>query len=250
MHKQGTCFAASYTTYLRAKIVNHSTTCRYNHYPLYILSLFPPPPPHQILAGSSAGQVHQAVGQSWCGDGLWRSWHSHTHPKKLHQSWDFRRPNITSWGYFKKMQQITGLKIVAVTWLSVCELCNDDVILCTGAGVLLYTRVRWRSRVSRSPCKKDGKIEKRRDSWSWSSCQISAKGLECVSTHNIGLPQDFSIIIICFGRGRIKFYTHPPEEWSLPSHVSSDIVKEWGKAFDLEALIKEEKKELSGTCNI
>ena len=48
-------------------------------------------------------------------------------------------------------------------------------------------------------------------------------------------------------RGRIKFYTHPPEEWSLPSHVSADIVEEWGKAFDLKALIEEEKKELSGT---
>lgn len=47
-------------------------------------------------------------------------------------------------------------------------------------------------------------------------------------------------------RGRIKFYTHPPEEWSLPSHVSADIVKEWGKAFDLQSLIEEEKKQLSG----
>ena len=58
----------------------------------------------------------------------------------------------------------------------------------------------------------------------------------------------FVCVCVCvyYGRGRIKFYTHPPEEWSLPSHVSADIVKEWGKAFDLKALIEEEKKELSG----
>lgn len=51
-------------------------------------------------------------------------------------------------------------------------------------------------------------------------------------------------------RGRITFYTHPPEERSLPSHVSADIVKEWGKAFDLKSLIEEEKKELSGKLDV
>ena len=56
-------------------------------------------------------------------------------------------------------------------------------------------------------------------------------------------------VCVYYGRGRIKFYTHPPEEWSLPSHVSADIVKEWGKAFDLKTLIEEEKKELSGKNN-
>ena len=30
--------------------------------------------------------------------------------------------------------------------------------------------------------------------------------------------------------------------------MSADIVKEWGKAFDLKALMEEEKKELSGMC--
>ena len=56
----------------------------------------------------------------------------------------------------------------------------------------------------------------------------------------------FCCVCVYDGRGRIKFYTHPPEEWSLPSHVSADIVKEWGKAFDLKTLIEEEKEELSG----
>ena len=33
--------------------------------------------------------------------------------------------------------------------------------------------------------------------------------------------------------GRIKFYTHPPDQQSLPTHISAEIVKEWGAAFDL-----------------
>lgn len=33
--------------------------------------------------------------------------------------------------------------------------------------------------------------------------------------------------------GHIMFYTHPPEQHTLPTHISADIVKEWGQAFDL-----------------
>ena len=29
------------------------------------------------------------------------------------------------------------------------------------------------------------------------------------------------------------FYTHPPEQHSLPSHLSADIVSEWSKEFDI-----------------
>ena len=32
--------------------------------------------------------------------------------------------------------------------------------------------------------------------------------------------------------------------------MSADVVKEWGKAFDIKALIEEEKKQLSGKWNI
>ncbi|XP_064400040.1 guanine nucleotide-binding protein-like 3 homolog [Halichondria panicea] len=46
--------------------------------------------------------------------------------------------------------------------------------------------------------------------------------------------------------GRIKFFTHPPEQSSLPSHVSSDIVRSWSAAFDMSALHEEEKQDLSG----
>lgn len=34
-------------------------------------------------------------------------------------------------------------------------------------------------------------------------------------------------------RGQIKFYTHPPEQQTLPAHISAEIVREWGKAFDM-----------------
>ena len=33
--------------------------------------------------------------------------------------------------------------------------------------------------------------------------------------------------------GRILYYTHPPEQHTLPTHISADLVQEWGQAFDL-----------------
>ena len=33
--------------------------------------------------------------------------------------------------------------------------------------------------------------------------------------------------------GKIVFYTHPPEQHRLPTHLSADIVSEWSKEFDL-----------------
>ena len=44
-------------------------------------------------------------------------------------------------------------------------------------------------------------------------------------------------ILICASAlscsGKIVFYTHPPEQHSLPSHLSADIVSEWSKEFDI-----------------
>ena len=51
-------------------------------------------------------------------------------------------------------------------------------------------------------------------------------------------------------RGRIKFYTHPPEQQSLPSHLSADIVKSWSVAFDMSTLQEEETKDLSGKYSV
>jgi len=46
--------------------------------------------------------------------------------------------------------------------------------------------------------------------------------------------------------GKIVFYTHPPEQHSLPTHLSADIVSEWSKEFDLSSLQKQEQDELHG----
>ncbi len=53
-------------------------------------------------------------------------------------------------------------------------------------------------------------------------------------------------LFLFLSRGRIKFFTHPPEQSSLPSHVSADIVQAWSAAFDMSAVKEEEKEDLSG----
>ncbi|XP_058940378.2 guanine nucleotide-binding protein-like 3 homolog [Pocillopora verrucosa] len=46
--------------------------------------------------------------------------------------------------------------------------------------------------------------------------------------------------------GKIVFYTHPPEQHKLPTHLSADIVSEWSKEFDLGSLQQNEHDELHG----
>lgn len=46
--------------------------------------------------------------------------------------------------------------------------------------------------------------------------------------------------------GKIVFYTHPPEQHRLPSHLSADIVSEWSKEFDIGSLQQNEQDELHG----
>lgn len=53
-------------------------------------------------------------------------------------------------------------------------------------------------------------------------------------------------MVICLNRGKITFYTHPPEG-HLSGHVSTEIVQQWGEAFDIDALVEEECKDLKGT---
>ena len=36
--------------------------------------------------------------------------------------------------------------------------------------------------------------------------------------------------------GKIVFYTHPPEQSTLPTHISAEIVSEWSKEFDIVSL--------------
>lgn len=49
-----------------------------------------------------------------------------------------------------------------------------------------------------------------------------------------------------FFRGRISYFTHPPETHTLPTHVSAEIVTEMGKAFDWDELEKGNQEVLAG----
>ncbi|XP_032828207.2 guanine nucleotide-binding protein-like 3-like protein [Petromyzon marinus] len=46
--------------------------------------------------------------------------------------------------------------------------------------------------------------------------------------------------------GRISYYTHPPEQHTMPTHISATIVAEMGAAFDLAALEREDDAVLAG----
>ena len=47
-------------------------------------------------------------------------------------------------------------------------------------------------------------------------------------------------------RGRISYFTHPPETHTLPTHVSAEIVMEMGKAFDWDELEKGNQEVIAG----
>ncbi|XP_046358130.2 guanine nucleotide-binding protein-like 3 homolog [Haliotis rufescens] len=44
--------------------------------------------------------------------------------------------------------------------------------------------------------------------------------------------------------GKITYYTHPPEQTSLPTHLSAELVQEMGKAFSIEDIKEDEAKIL------
>ncbi|XP_060078214.1 guanine nucleotide-binding protein-like 3 homolog, partial [Ylistrum balloti] len=46
--------------------------------------------------------------------------------------------------------------------------------------------------------------------------------------------------------GRITYYTQPPEQHSLPTHVSAEFVTTMGKEFCLDDLLAQEQKSLQG----
>jgi nuclear GTP-binding protein len=46
--------------------------------------------------------------------------------------------------------------------------------------------------------------------------------------------------------GRLSYYTMPPAEHHMPSHLSSTVVGELAKEFDIDALVDEEKGVLDG----
>lgn len=53
-----------------------------------------------------------------------------------------------------------------------------------------------------------------------------------------------------FFRGRISYFTHPPETHTLPTHVSAEIVSEMGKAFDWDELEKGNEEILAGKLKL
>lgn len=57
-------------------------------------------------------------------------------------------------------------------------------------------------------------------------------------------------LFIHYSRGRISYFTHPPETHTLPTHVSAEIVAEMGKAFDWDELEKGNEEALEGTSTV
>ncbi|XP_071810057.1 guanine nucleotide-binding protein-like 3 homolog [Asterias amurensis] len=51
-------------------------------------------------------------------------------------------------------------------------------------------------------------------------------------------------MLMDWNSGRISFYTHPPEQHRLPTHIDAAIVTEMGKAFDIGSLEQEDKETL------
>ena len=42
---------------------------------------------------------------------------------------------------------------------------------------------------------------------------------------------------------------HPPSnEETLTGHMTAEVVQQWGKEFDIDALVVEERKDLGGEC--
>ena len=46
-------------------------------------------------------------------------------------------------------------------------------------------------------------------------------------------------------RGKIKYYTHPPEV-SAGTHIASEIVMKMSRQFDIDSLLEDEKNTLKG----
>ena len=49
-----------------------------------------------------------------------------------------------------------------------------------------------------------------------------------------------------FSRGRITYYTQPPETHKASTHVGAQIVTEMSKEFDVDSLLVEEQENLKG----
>ena len=50
--------------------------------------------------------------------------------------------------------------------------------------------------------------------------------------------------------GKITYYTQPPEQHTLPSHLSAQIVTQLSAEFDIEALTSDEKDDIKGSLRV
>lgn len=65
------------------------------------------------------------------------------------------------------------------------------------------------------------------------------------SLHYFFSSSSFLFLILYFS-GKITYYTHPPEQHSLPSHIDASIVTQLGQEFNVASLEKEDDKILKG----
>lgn len=55
-----------------------------------------------------------------------------------------------------------------------------------------------------------------------------------------------SRILLC-RRGKITYYTQPPEQHTLPTHLSAQIVTSMAAEFDIDALTADESSDMKGS---
>ena len=46
--------------------------------------------------------------------------------------------------------------------------------------------------------------------------------------------------------GKITYYTQPPEQHTLPTHISAQVVTTMAAEFDIDALTNDEKDDMKG----
>jgi len=64
-----------------------------------------------------------------------------------------------------------------------------------------------------------------------------------------GLPDTVKaarLVLQDWNCGKITYYTQPPEQHTLPSHLSAQIITELSAEFDIEALTSDEKEDIKG----
>ena len=45
-------------------------------------------------------------------------------------------------------------------------------------------------------------------------------------------------------RGKIRYYTHPPETQNMATHIDASLVTQMSQEFDIDALLQEEQDQM------